>query len=158
MPNFSDETLEAAMQAALAEAGKAAAAGEFPYGAVVVASNGEIIARAQDRVVRDNDPTMHAEIEVVRAAIRILGPDLSGYALVSNVEACAMCATAAWWAHIDLVAYGISQAELFAIRPDSMEEVGLSIAEAQAPFATKMEIRPNVLREDAEAPWVRTEA
>jgi tRNA(adenine34) deaminase len=96
LPNFSNETLEAAMQAALAEAGKAAAAGEFPYGAVVVASDGEIIARAQDRVVRDNDPTMHAEIEAVRAAIRILGPDLSGHALVSNVEACAMCATAAW--------------------------------------------------------------
>lgn len=141
------------MQEALAEAGKAAAAGEFPYGAVVVAGNGEVVARAQDRVVRDNDPTMHAEIEAVRAAIRILGPDLSGHALVSNVEACAMCATAAWWAHIDLVAYGISQADLFAMRPDSMEEAGLSIAEAQAPFSRKMDVRPDILRQQAERLW-----
>lgn len=145
------------MQAALAEAGKAAAAGEFPYGAVVVASNGEIIAGAQDRVVRDNDPTMHAEIEAVRAAIRILGPDLSGHALVSNVEACAMCATAAWWAHIDLVAYGISQADLFAIRPDSMEEVGLSISETQSRFSRTMEIRPNLLSKACEELWVNGE-
>ena len=145
------------MQAALAEASKAMAAGEFPYGAVVVAGNGEIIACAQDRVVRDNDPTMHAEIEAVRAAIRILGPDLSGHALVSNVEACAMCATAAWWAHIDLVAYGISQAELFAIRPDSMEEVGLSLSETQSLFSRKMKIRPNLLRKAAEALWIKAE-
>ena len=143
------------MQAALAEAGKAAAAGEFPYGAVVVAGNGEVVARAQDRVVRDNDPTMHAEIEAVRAAIRMLGPDLSGHALVSNVEACAMCATAAWWAHIDLVAYGISQADLFSMRPDSMEEAGLSIAEAQAPFSRKMEVRPDILRQQAEGLWIK---
>lgn len=145
------------MQAALAEASNAEAAGEFPYGAVVVASTGEIIACAQDRVVRDNDPTMHAEIEAVRAAIRVLGPDLSGHALVSNVEACAMCATAAWWAHIDLVAYGISQAKLFAIRPDSMEEVGLSLSETQSLFSRKMDIRPNLLRKAAEALWIKAQ-
>lgn len=143
------------MRAAFEEADKAVAAGEFPYGAVIVADNGEIVARAQDRVVRDNDPTMHAEIEAVRAAIRVLGPDLSGHALVSNVEACAMCATAAWWAHMDLVAYGISQADLFRIRPDSMEEIGLSLAEAQSLFLRKMDIKPNVLGKAAQALWAR---
>lgn len=157
MSIFSNETLEAAMQAALAEASKAEAAGEFPYGAVVVASTGEIISRAQDRVIRDNDPTMHAEIEAVRAAIRVLGQDLSGHALVSNVEACAMCATAAWWAHIDLVAYGISQNDLFQLRPDSMEEVGLSLAETQSRFSRKMEIRPNLLSKACEEIWVKGE-
>ena len=143
------------MLAALDEARSAAGTGEYPYGAVIVAQNGDIVARAQDRVVRDNDPTSHAEIEAVKAAIRIVGPDLEGHALVSNVEACAMCSTAAWWARVDLVAYGISQADLFAIRPDSMDEAGLSIAEAQAPFSRKMEIRPDILREDAEVLWTR---
>ena len=69
----------------------------------------------------------------------------------------AMCATAAWWAHIDLVAYGISQADLFAIRPDSMEEVGLSISETQSRFSRTMEIRPNLLSKACEELWVNGE-
>ena len=50
-----------AMQAALAEARLAAEAGEVPIGAVVV-REGAIIARGQNRVLRDVDPTAHAEI------------------------------------------------------------------------------------------------
>jgi len=111
--------------AALDEAAKAAAGGDFPYGAVVVDRSGHIVARAQDRVVRDDDPTCHAEIEAVRAAAKAVGPPLSGHALVSNVEPCAMCSTAAWWAGIDDIAFGLSQQELFSIRPESMDAATL---------------------------------
>lgn len=145
--------IEMAMEAALAEARAAASAGELPYGAVVMAPGGGIVARAQDRVLRDGDPTAHGEICVVRLAVATAGPDLSGHALVSNVEPCAMCATAAWWARVSTVIHGLSQAELFALRPDAMDEAGLTVAAAMAPFARRMDVMAGVLREPSLALW-----
>lgn len=154
MTNFSTHLLETAMRAAFRQAELAAKAGEFPYGAVVIDKAGAIVARAQDQVTRGNDPTQHAEIAAVRAAIRAVGPDLTGHALVSNVEPCAMCATAAWWARVDCVAYGLSQADLFAIRPESMDEPGLTLAQTFAPFMRKVEIRGDILHPAAQQLWV----
>ncbi len=90
-----------AMEAALAEASSAAEAGEVPIGAVVV-REGEIVARAQNRVLRDNDPTAHAEIVSLREAARILGNyRLNGCTLFVTLEPCAMCAGAMIHARID---------------------------------------------------------
>ena len=61
-----------AMQAALNEARLAGEAGEVPIGAVVV-SEGAIMARGQNRVLRDLDPTAHAEIVALRAAAAAIG-------------------------------------------------------------------------------------
>lgn len=90
-----------AMEAALAEASSAAEAGEVPIGAVVV-RDGEIVARGQNRVLRDNDPTAHAEIVSLREAARILGNyRLNGCTLFVTLEPCAMCAGAMIHARID---------------------------------------------------------
>lgn len=147
------EVLLNGMKAALAEARLAVNMGEFPYGAVVINPDGEIVSRAQDMVLRRGDATSHAEMEAVRAAVVKLGPELSGCALVSNVEPCAMCATAAWWAKISIIAYGLSQVKLFAVRPDSMEEPGLSLEEAFYPFKRRVEIVPDLLHAESIALW-----
>ena len=82
------------MQAAIDEARLAAAAGEVPIGAVVVL-NGEIIARGQNRVLRDVDPTAHAEIVAMRTAAYVLGNyRLLDCELYVTLEPCAMCAGA----------------------------------------------------------------
>ncbi len=94
-----------AMQVALAEARLAAEAGEVPIGAVVV-HEGAIIARGQNRVLREVDPTAHAEIVALRAAAKALGNyRLAGCALYVTVEPCAMCAGAMIHARIDRVVY-----------------------------------------------------
>jgi tRNA(adenine34) deaminase len=95
-----------AMQAALAEARLAAEAGEVPIGAVVV-REGEIIARGQNRVLRDMDPTAHAEIIALRGAAAALGNyRLNGCTLYVTLEPCAMCAGAMTHARIDRLVFG----------------------------------------------------
>jgi tRNA(adenine34) deaminase len=93
------------MQAALAEARAAAEAGEVPIGAVIV-HEGAIIARGQNRVLRDVDPTAHAENVALRAAATSLGNyRLNGCALYVTLEPCAMCAGAMIHARIDRLVF-----------------------------------------------------
>jgi tRNA(adenine34) deaminase len=94
-----------AMEAALAEARLAAEAGEVPIGAVVV-QEGAILARGQNRVLRENDPTAHAEIVALRAAAAALGNyRLTGCTLYVTLEPCAMCAGAMIHARIDKLVF-----------------------------------------------------
>ncbi len=93
------------MEAAFAEARLAAEAGEVPIGAVVV-HEGAIIATGQNRVLRNLDPTAHAEIVAMRAAATALGNyRLPGCTLYVTLEPCAMCAGAMIHARIDRLVF-----------------------------------------------------
>jgi tRNA(adenine34) deaminase len=97
-----------AMEAALAEARASAEAGEVPIGAVAVHGD-EIIGRGQNRVLRDNDPTAHAEIVAMREAAASLGNyRLNGCTLYVTLEPCAMCAGAMIHARLDRLVYAAS--------------------------------------------------
>jgi tRNA(adenine34) deaminase len=94
------------MEAAIAEARIAGAAGEVPVGAVVV-RDGAIVARAGNRTVRDQDPTVHAEAIVIRDVAAQLGSwRLDDCVLYVTLEPCAMCAGAIVLARIDRVVFG----------------------------------------------------
>ena len=98
------------LRAAIAEAHAAEAAGEVPIGAVIVSPTGEIIARGNNRVLRDHDPTAHAEIVALRAAglalenYRLLTEE-GGCTLYVTLEPCAMCAGAILHARINRLVY-----------------------------------------------------
>jgi tRNA(adenine34) deaminase len=93
------------MQAALAEARLAAEAGEVPIGAVVV-HEGAIVARGQNCVLRDLDPTAHAEIVALRTAAAALGNyRLNGCTLYVTLEPCAMCAGAMIHSRLDRLVF-----------------------------------------------------
>ena len=103
-----DPQTELWMQAALAEARAAEAAGEVPVGAVAVVE-GSILARGQNRVLRDVDPTAHAEMVVLRAAAEAIGNyRLTGCELYVTLEPCAMCAGAMVHARLARLVYGAS--------------------------------------------------
>jgi tRNA(adenine34) deaminase len=93
------------MNAALAEARLAAEAGEVPIGAVVVRED-TILARGQNRVLRDVDPTAHAEIVALRTAAAAVGNyRLPGCRLYVTLEPCAMCAGAMIHARLDRLVF-----------------------------------------------------
>jgi tRNA(adenine34) deaminase len=101
--SMSDESL---MEAALAEARSAAEAGEVPIGAVAVVG-GAVVGRGQNRVLRDLDPTAHAEMVAMRAAAQAIG----NYRLVDcdlyvTLEPCAMCAGAMIHARLRRLVFG----------------------------------------------------
>jgi len=93
------------LQLALDEARDSAGAGEVPIGAVLVRDN-TVVARSGNRTIRDNDPTAHAEIIVLREASRLLGNyRLSGTILYVTLEPCAMCAGAIVQARVPRLVY-----------------------------------------------------
>jgi tRNA(adenine34) deaminase len=104
------------MQEAISEARTAAAAGEVPIGAVAV-HNGQIIGRGQNRVLRDLDPTAHAEIVAMRAAAQALGNyRLTDCELYVTLEPCAMCAGAMIHARLSRLIYAASDPKAGAVR------------------------------------------
>jgi tRNA(adenine34) deaminase len=98
------------MRLAIFEAHSAQSGGEVPVGAIVVGPDGAILGRGQNRVLRDSDPTAHAEIVALREAgrrlsnYRILTPE-GGCTLYVTLEPCAMCASAILHARIARLVY-----------------------------------------------------
>jgi tRNA(adenine34) deaminase len=94
------------MGIALREAGKAAARGEVPIGAVVVV-DGVLLARAHNLREVQDDPTAHAELVAIRrAAKKIGGWRLVGATLYVTLEPCIMCMGAILLARVSKVVYG----------------------------------------------------
>ena len=95
------------MALALVEAEAAAAAGEVPVGAVLVAGDGTVLASDRNRIEERRDPTAHAEMLVIRAAsVRLGTARLVGCDLYVTLEPCPMCATAASLARLRRIYYG----------------------------------------------------
>ncbi len=96
---------EAYMQLALEEAHLAFDAGEVPVGAVLVRGK-EIVSRAHNRVEREHDATLHAEMLCLQAAMAKLGQRLNDCTLYVTLEPCAMCAGACINAKLGRIVFG----------------------------------------------------
>ena len=78
-----------------------------PFGAVITNEKGEIVSVGNNKVLKENDPTAHAEIVAIRIACKKLNTyDLSKYVLYTSCEPCPMCLSAIIWANIKQVYYG----------------------------------------------------
>lgn len=88
-----------------------------PFGAVIIDKNGDILSVSSNSVLRDNDPTAHAEINAIREACKKINSyDLSDCILYTTAYPCPMCLSAIIWANIKKVYFGC--------RPEDAEKIG----------------------------------
>ncbi|HKH74778.1 MAG TPA: nucleoside deaminase [Vicinamibacterales bacterium] len=107
-----DDVHERFARQAVDLARQARAAGNHPFGALLVL-DGNVVASAQNTVHTDRDPTAHAETNLVARAIRELSPEqIRRSVLYTSCEPCAMCVGKMYWAGIRSIAYALPAQEL----------------------------------------------
>ncbi|HEX8310512.1 MAG TPA: nucleoside deaminase [Chthoniobacteraceae bacterium] len=144
-------TDEAGMQLALAQAERGLAAGEPPFGVVIIAPDGTVVAAGFDTVRTARDWTYHAEIETVRAACRSYGPDLTGCTLFTTVEPCPMCFTSAWLARISRLVFGATMVEVDQVTDGQQRELDIPAGHINGMSPAPLELIGGVLRKDCVA-------
>ncbi|WP_217921036.1 nucleoside deaminase [Miltoncostaea oceani] len=112
------ETDVAHLRRAIALAHEARAAGDEPYGALLVGPDGRVLAEDRNRTVTARDVTAHPELVLARWAARELAPGVvRGTTMYTSCRPCAMCATAIGYAGLGRVVYALSTGQHDAVRP-----------------------------------------
>lgn len=128
----------------MALAAETAADGNPPFAALLVGSDGTIVAQAVNRQVSGDDPTAHAEIELLRTAARFgHRPPLRDSLVVTNAEPCSMCASALVKAELGSLAYGAPH------EPNMDPDLG--VAEVMARARRPPAVTAGVLADEAAA-------
>ncbi|MDF2576763.1 MAG: cytidine/deoxycytidylate deaminase family protein [Chlamydiales bacterium] len=97
---FMQKAIESAQEGIRAEEGG-------PFGACIV-KDGTIISIAHNTVLKDHDPTCHAEMNAIRQASKALNSHiLSGCELYTTAEPCPMCLAAIYWSRIEKFHVGV---------------------------------------------------
>lgn len=96
-----------------------------PFGAIIVDKEGNEIAKGNNKVIKNNDPTAHAEIVAIRQACKKLNTyNLSDYILYTSCQPCPMCLSAIIWSNIKEVYYACTKKDAASIgfRDDAIYE------------------------------------
>jgi tRNA(adenine34) deaminase len=139
---------EEIMKLAIAEARASKQEGNKGYGAVVVRGH-EILGKAHDTAITEQDPSLHAEVNAIRQAVQALGDsNLSGAILFSSCEPCPMCASLAVWANLTTIVYGVSIEETANM---GKSRIRVSAKEIIERSPVMIEVIGDVLREECRA-------
>ena len=116
-----------------------------PFGACIV-KDGQVIATGHNQVLKDNDPTAHAEMMTIRATAKSLGSwDLSGCEIYSTTEPCPMCFGAIHWARIGAIYTGTRIADVAAL---GFSELALSNEQIKSIAGLEVTLITGLLEEE----------
>ncbi len=111
------------LREAIALADMARERGNRPFGALIVAADGRVLARASNANGESGDCTAHAELSAIRLASPLHSRDeLTRATLYSSAEPCVMCAGAIFWSAIGRVVYGIDAERLRVFRGERLDQ------------------------------------
>lgn len=118
------------------------------FGAVIV-RNGEVLSATGNSVLRDNDPSAHAEVNAIRAACKKVGaPNLKGATMYTSCECCPMCYATAYWARLDRIVYAAAWTDYADLFDDS--NIG---ADMKQPYPKRKIKVSQLMQKDAQAVW-----
>jgi tRNA(Arg) A34 adenosine deaminase TadA len=110
-----DETY---LRRAIALAAEGRAAGDDPYGSLLVGPAGEILAEDWNTVRRDRDITAHPELKLARWAGRELAPEIArGTTMYTSCQPCILCVGAIERSGLGRVVYAISTEQFYELEP-----------------------------------------
>ena len=111
------------LRQAITLADKARERGNRPFGALIVAADGRVMAEASNANGESGDCTAHAELSAIRLASPLHCRDaLATATLYSSAEPCVMCAGAIFWSAIGRVVYGIDAERLRVFRGERLDQ------------------------------------
>ena len=110
------KTREDYLRLTLDIARKARAAGNHPFGAILVGPDGAVLMEASNAHGEAGDRTAHAErVLMTRASQTYSAEFMATCTMYASAEPCAMCAGSAYWAGVGRVVYGLSERDLGAL-------------------------------------------
>jgi tRNA(Arg) A34 adenosine deaminase TadA len=119
-----------------------------PFGAVVV-HHGKILAVSGNSVMRDKDPSAHAEVNAIREACRKVGnPHIDGAVLYSSCEPCPMCYSTAYWARMSKIFYAASWSDYADLFDDANIAKDMSF-----PYEQRQVAMQQIMQPDAKKVW-----
>lgn len=120
-----------------------------PFGAVIV-MNGEIVSSSGNSVLRDSDPTAHAEVNAIRMACKKAGsPHIKGATMFSSCEPCPMCYSTAYWARVGKIYYAASWTDY----ADLFDDSNIS-QDMKQPYPKRTVRVAQLMRGDAQKVWL----
>lgn len=123
------------------------AAGQSPFGAVIV-RDGALLSEAHNEVRTQSDPSAHAEVMAIRKACKAIGDiDLSGCVIYSTCEPCPMCFAAIHWARLGELVFGARIADA---AQAGFNEMDISNETMRDLGGSCITIRPGVMRDSCQ--------
>lgn len=118
------------------------------FGAVIV-RGGEVLSATGNSVLRDNDPSAHAEVNAIRAACKKIGaPNLKGATMYTSCECCPMCYATAYWARLDRIVYAAAWTDYADLFDD--QNIGTDM---KLPYGKRKVKISQFMQKDAQAVW-----
>ena len=137
------------MRLAIAASADALARGNTPFGATLVAPDGEVMHIAGNNQVTSGDFSGHAEMALLREASMRFGREaLRGCTVYASGEPCAMCAGAIFWAGVVRLVYAASTDDI----RDALGSDPALVTRCETVLGAatpKVEVRGGVLRDPA---------
>jgi tRNA(Arg) A34 adenosine deaminase TadA len=105
------------LRRAIALAAEARAAGNPPFGSLLVGPDGSVIAEERNTSITEQDITAHPELKLARWAARELDRETAaGTTMYTSCEPCGMCTGAIERAFLKRVVFAMSGAQLATVK------------------------------------------